>query len=254
MSPQAEPPRVPAAPAQLHSAVVVGGTRRIGRWVSTALGASGRAVHALYRSDHAAAAQLKTEAEAAGWDLQIHQADALDAAALHKLLDQLAAAAGSIDILVNSAGPSAQGRITDSPADVLSQLWAGNVLSVHHAVLAALPHMPSGGRIISFVHAGADSIRAYRDVALYATCKTALVVYSRSLARELQQRGITVNCIALGITTQPAEGAPDMLKSAQRDGYAIGADDVAAAVRYLVSPGTAQLTGTVLNLSGGFAL
>jgi 3-oxoacyl-[acyl-carrier protein] reductase len=235
-------------------AVVVGGTRRVGRWVSETLLRDGSCVHALYRGDEAAARELKQWAQADGGDLYTARVDATDYMALSEVISAIASQHGRIDMLVNSAGPAGQGAITEAEPAEFERLWRGNVLAVHDAVLAALPYMQQGGRIISFVSAGADTLRAYRDVPLYAACKTALVSYSRSLARELAPRGITVNCIALGITTLAPEGAPAVSESHLPVQRRVEQADVAAALLYLASPAASQLTGTVLNMSGGWAL
>jgi len=249
----AQPDR-PGAPAAPRVAVVVGGTRRVGRWVSETLSSDGCSVHALYRNDDAAASELKQWAQAGGGELHTARVDATAYSALREVISAIASQHGRIDVLVNSAGPAGQGPIAGTEPAEFDSLWRGNVLVVHHAVLAALPFMQQGGRIISFVSAGADTLRAYRDVPLYAACKTALVSYSRSLARELAPRGITVNCIALGITTLASEGAPTVSESHLPARRCVEQADVAAALLYLASPAASQLTGTVLNLNGGWAL
>lgn len=254
MQPGATQPASSGHTAAPRVAVVVGGTRRVGRWVSETLLEDGYTVHALYRSDSTAARELEQWAQAYGASLHAVQADATNYEALSAAIASAASQCGRIDVLVNTTGIASQGPITQASPAEFEQLWRSSVLAVHHAVLAALPHLRDGGRIVSFASAGSDTLRAYRDVPLYAACKTALVSYMRSLARELAPRGITANCIALGITTLTPENVTAISETHLPTGRRVDQADVAAALRYLISPAATQLTGTVLNLSGGWAL
>ncbi len=232
---------------------MVGGTRRVGRWVSEALLAADWRVHALFRSAAGAAAEVQQQLSSAGLPFSVHQADAAADSGLHQLFADLCGGE-PLDLLVNAAGPAARGPLSTTSAAELEDLWRGNVLSVHNALRAGLPFMRSGSSVINFISAGNESLRAYRDVPAYSACKTMLASYSRSLARELAPRGVAVNCIALGVTELPPEGVPALGTEALPTGEYVGQEDVARAVWYLCSQPGAQLTGSVLNLGGGFAL
>lgn len=236
-------------------AIVVGGTRRVGRWVSEALLVQGAQVHAIFRQDSAAAAEAQSELGAAGHVLHTHHADATDGRAIAETVRLIAGDAGRVSVLVNCAGPAGEGRLLEHDGDQVEALWRGNVLTVHNAVAATVPLMRGGaGRIINFLSVGADRARAKQQVPVYAACKAMLENYSRSLARELAPDGITVNCIALGVTTLPFEGAPAVDTAKLPTRRAVSSEDVAAAIWYLTGPASAQTTGSVLNLSGGWAL
>jgi NAD(P)-dependent dehydrogenase (short-subunit alcohol dehydrogenase family) len=262
-------------------AVVVGGTRRVGRWVSEALLVAGHRVHALYGSDDTAAQDFRAEMQAAGMKLHVHRVDATDAQQM-----QLAAAmiaeyeGGPIHILVNSAGPSVIGTLVGTSADDFEALFRGNVLLAHNALLACIPYLrmagtseaggrreliespagdghselQGGGRIISFIQSGVEVGRAFRDIPAYAASKAMLLSYSRSLARELAPAGITVNCIALGVAELPPDGVPPIAADKVPTGRHLTSEDVAAAIWYLTGPQASQVTGTVLTLGGGFGL
>lgn len=237
------------------TAVVIGGTRRVGRWVSEALLIEDLVVHAVYRQDDTAAESCREELIKTGYDLAIHRVDATDDDALREVIDHIAGDARGLGVLVNCVGAAAAGSLLATSGNDLNGLWRSNVLSVHNAVRAAVPYLRiNGGRIVNFLSVGADTARAFRHIPAYAAVKAALASYSRSLARELIPDGITVNCIALGITDLPAEEVPAINPVDLPSGRAVTQEDVAAAVWYLTGPASAQVTGTVINLSGGWAL
>lgn len=238
-----------------RTAIVVGGTRRVGRWVSEALLIEGFEVHAVYRQDDDAAERVRSELGAAGHTLHTHRADAADELAIADALQRIAGEGRDLSILVNCCGPAAQGQLLDTSSAHAESLWRGNVLAVHNAVRAAVPLMASdGGRVINFLSIGGDTARAFRQVPLYAAAKAMLASYSRSLARELAPHGVTVNCIALGATSLSPENVPAVPADSLPSGKYVVQEDVAAAIWYLIGPASAQTTGSVLNLSGGWAL
>jgi NAD(P)-dependent dehydrogenase (short-subunit alcohol dehydrogenase family) len=238
-----------------NTAIVVGGTRRVGRWVSEALLVHGLDVHAIYRADDEAADRCRRELGDAGYGLAVHRADATDAGALGGAIDGIAAAGDGLGLLVNCAGRAASGPLTETDPAALRGLWESNLLTVHNAVRAAAPHLrASRGRIINFLSVSADTARAFSHVPAYAAAKAMLASYSRSLARELAQSGVAVNCIALGVTDLSAEGVAPHDPAALPAGRAVGQEDVAAAVWFLVGPGAEQVSGTVINISGGWGL
>jgi 3-oxoacyl-[acyl-carrier protein] reductase len=236
------------------TAIVVGGTRRVGRWASEALLVNDFTVHAIYRRDAGAAELMQRELADAGYEVSVHPVDASDGAALRDAVDGIAAGTG-LELLVNCAGQAVSGTLLGTDADTLREVWESNVLTVHNAVLAAAPHLKhSRGSIINFLSISADTERAFRQVPAYAAAKAMLASYSRSLARELAPAGVKVNCIALGVTDLPAEGVPAQNPADLPAGRAVSQEDVAAALWYLIEPGAEQVSGTVINLSGGWGL
>ncbi|MCC7477232.1 SDR family oxidoreductase [bacterium] len=234
-------------------AVIVGGTRRVGRWCSEALLAAGWSVLALYRSGADEAAAFHAELEAAGLPLGIAQADAASEGALKQPLEDYCGA-DPLRLLVYSAGPASRGPLSALDSAGLEDLWRANVLGFHNAVRSSLQHMQRGSAIIGFISAGNETLRAYREVAAYGACKTMLASYCRSLARELAPRGIAVNCIALGVTDLPPEGVPAISADAIPAGELVGQEDLARALWQLSRADSAVLTGSVINLGGAFGL
>lgn len=240
----------------MATAIVIGGTRRVGRWVSEALLVAGHEVYAVFRSNQQAADATAAELASGGFTLHLRQADAADEAAIGGVIDSVAAQAGGIGILINCAGPSIIGAASEATGPEFEALWRGNVLSVHNASRAALRYLKlgGGGRIVNFLSAGSETQRSFSSIPLYAACKAMLASYSRSLARELAGSGVTVNCISLGVTDLPADGAPGYEAERLPSGQYVTQDDVVAALWYLTGPASGQLTGSVLNLAGGFGL
>ncbi|MCB1186335.1 SDR family oxidoreductase [bacterium] len=242
-------------PGTPRTAIVVGGTRRVGRWVSEALLVEGQRVHAVFKSDGASADAFADEMQAAGYRLHTHRCDALDYDAMCKLAEQVAVEEGGIDILINASGSASDGTIIGTDSATLSRVFDDNVLAVHNAVRACNRYLRiGGGSIVNFLSTGNDSIRSYKAVAVYGAAKTALASYSRSLARELAPDQVTVNCIALGITELAAEGVPQFDAEHVPSGVLVSQREVAGAIWYLTGETARQTTGSVLTLSGGFGL
>lgn len=248
------------APPSPRAALITGGTRRIGSWASEALLEDGWRVQAVYRSDEAAAgafyAQMQRRFGPEARGLSLFSADMADESAALAAAQNCAAVQGGIDLLVCAAGPALTAALSATSAAEMEGLWRGNVLAAHNAVRACLPWLSQsagGGRVILFSVAGAGQ-RAFREIPAYSACKAMLESVARSLARELAPEGISVNCIALGITSLPPDGAP--LYPAERlpTGRAVEQRDLAALLRYLAGPESGQLSGAVLPLSGGFGL
>jgi 3-oxoacyl-[acyl-carrier protein] reductase len=237
------------------TALVTGGSRGIGAGIVKRLAAEGANVIFTYVNAVEKAQALVSEIESYGVKAKAIKADTgnkneIDAAVAS------AAELGSIDILVNSAGIFITGAIDDSSADLdaLKRQWDVNTLGVAHTVRAVVPLMNDGGRIITIGSTGA--VRSpYAGIGDYAATKAALAAYTRSWARDLGQRSITVNIIQPGLINtdmNPSDGAfsAEMLKAVALGRYG-EAKDIAAAVAFLASEDAQYITGNTLNVDGG---
>jgi 3-oxoacyl-[acyl-carrier protein] reductase len=237
------------------TALVTGGSRGIGAGIVKRLAAEGANVIFTYVNAAEKAQALVSEIESYGVKAKAIKADTgnkneIDAAVAS------AAELGSIDILVNSAGIFITGAIDDSSADLdaLKRQWDVNTLGVAHTVRAVVPLMNDGGRIITIGSTGA--VRSpYAGIGDYAATKAALAAYTRSWARDLGQRSITVNIIQPGLINtdmNPSDGAfsAEMLKAVALGRYG-EAKDIAAAVAFLASEDAQYITGNTLNVDGG---
>lgn len=237
-------------------ALVIGGTRRVGRWASEALLAAGHTVHATFRSRGQDAENCAADLAQAGYTLRLSRLDCADEQSVQREISAVAQERDGLDILVYCPGASLVEKLMLTSGEAALHLLQSNVLGFHHCVRVAVPYLrlSSAGRIVNFLSISTDTTRAFRDAPLYSACKAMLASYTRSLARELAGDTITVNSIALGITTQEADGARPYDPASLPTGRGANGEDVAAALWQITGPASSQLTGSVLNLSGGWGL
>ncbi len=165
---------------------------------------------------------------------------------------------GKIDILVNNAAVAWQGKtIDDSSIDnaIMNRQWSINVLGVVANIRAAVKHLPEGGRIIS-IGSGVGTRVGFPGTD-YAGTKAAIVGYSKGAARDLGRRKITVNVVQAGImATDMAAGSADKIPLSILELHAIPriatVEEVAAGVVFLASPAASYITGSVLDVNGGY--
>ncbi|WP_102509527.1 SDR family NAD(P)-dependent oxidoreductase [Sanguibacter massiliensis] len=237
--------------------LVTGGGTGIGRTVALALARAGADVAVTFRTHDGES--VADEIRALG---RRSAAFALDATDEHKVRDVVARAAdalgGPVDTLVNNAG-GLVGRVAigEMSLDHWRAVMDVNVTSAFLVTREVMATMPDGGRIV-MLGSIAGETGGSTGSAAYAASKTALEGLTRGLARELAPRGTTVNLVAPGYITDtpfhetfstPAKRAATVESiPLGRAGYP---DDVAAAVRWLVSPAASFVTGTMTHVNGG---
>ncbi len=237
-------------------ALVTGGSRGIGASIVNRLAEEGVKVAFTYVSS-----REKAEALAAGLSADGETAIAIKADTANK--DELTAAInatlqkfGRLDIVVNSSGLFVTGSIEDPGVDIsaFEKQWEVNVHGAVHLVRTALPHMSAGGRIINIGSTG-GSRSPYPGIGDYAATKAALAAYTRSWARDLGGRNITVNLIQPGLIDTDMNPANGPYSEAMLQSVALGrygeAGDIAAAVAFLASDDAKYITGVTLNVDGG---
>jgi 3-oxoacyl-[acyl-carrier protein] reductase len=240
------------------AAVVTGGNVGIGRAIALALAEAGADVAVTYLSH--AGDDVADEIQRLGRRAVSVPLDATDSRAVDRVMDELSTAfGGHIDILVNNAG-GLGGRVMI--ADMDDQHWHRvldvNLSTAFYCTRAVLRHMgASGGRIVNISSLAAHNGGGPGSTA-YAAAKAALVTLTRGLAKELGERGITVNAVAPGLildtpfhkmfTPEENQRATIATTPLRRAGYP---RDVAGAVLFLASDMASFITGEVLEVNGG---
>jgi 3-oxoacyl-[acyl-carrier protein] reductase len=241
-------------------ALVTGASRGIGRAIATALARAGAAEVVLnYQSNEAAAEEAASAVREAGAKASLARFDIADAEATEKEIKALVARCERLDILVNNAGFTADNLIVRQKEEEWTRVLAVNLGGAFHCVKTAARTMMRAryGRIINISSVIADMGNAGQGA--YAAAKAGLLGFTRSMARELAPRGITVNAVSPGfIETDMIRDLPDSVRQQylqliplERLGTA---EEVADAVTFLARPQSGYITGHVLAVNGGMVM
>lgn len=240
-------------------ALVTGGSRGIGRAIALRLARDGCSVAVNYASNATAADAVVGEIRDGGGTAVAVGADVGDPDAVTGLFAEVEEELGRVEILVNNAGITRDDLMLRMGVDAWDEVIATNLRSVFLCSKAALRAMlrAKWGRIISL--SSVSGIAGNPGQANYAASKAGIIGFSRSLAKEVGSRGITVNVVAPGfIETDMTAELGDDAKAAATKQISVGRlghpDEIASAVGYLASDEASYITAQTIVVDGGLAL
>ncbi|MEY4858801.1 MAG: 2-hydroxycyclohexanecarboxyl-CoA dehydrogenase [Pseudomonadota bacterium] len=249
---------------QDKTVIVTGGGGGIGGATCRRFGEAGARV-AVFDINAESAAQTAVDITTAGGVAQAFRCDITDYAEVQSAVGAAAAALGPIDILINNAGWDVFRLFKDTTPDQWQKLIAINLVgafNMHHVVLPGMLERRRG-RIVNIA---SDAARVGSSgEAVYAACKSGLVGFSKTIAREHARHGITVNVVCPGATNtalfadyKQGAGNPEKLEEAFRRATPMGRigepDDLPGAILFFASDEAAYITGQVLSVSGGLTM
>jgi acetoacetyl-CoA reductase/3-oxoacyl-[acyl-carrier protein] reductase len=240
-------------------AIVTGGTRGIGASVSEVLTADGVHVAAVYAGNHENARALASRLGAAGGSVSLHPGDVGDPDFCQSLVAGLVAARGRVDYLVSNAGLLVENSVSRMTRDQWDDALRVNLSAPFHlaqAVIAPMARLGSG-RIVNI---GSVTAAMGNPVeAGYGAAKAGLLGLTRSLARAVARKGITVNLVVPGVfDTEMSRSMRPEAQEAIRSMIPLGRRgdprELAHAVRFLLADEAAYITGSVVTVDGGLSM
>ena len=241
------------------TAVVTGGSRGLGRAICLELARGGANVMLCYAGNEAAANETVAACESLGAKAVAVRCDVSKEDEVKALMDAALKTFGRIDILVNNAGITRDGLLMMMKPEDFDAVIAANLRGAFLCMKAVARQMVKQryGRIVNL--SSVVGLRGNAGQVNYAASKAGVIGMTKSLAKELASRGVTVNAVAPGfMETDMTAAMPEAAKTATLTAIPMGrmgaAEDVAKAVAFLASEEAGYITGQVLAVDGGMAM
>jgi 3-oxoacyl-[acyl-carrier protein] reductase len=242
-----------------RSVLITGASRGIGRAAALLFAEHGADLALNWRENQEAIDSLLAELKVYPVRAHAYQADVADELAVNRMMESVVEDFGRLDVLVNNAGIWKEAPITTITSEQLSEMIDVNLKSMFYCTRAATPHLArQGGSIINISSTAGQRGEAYHSH--YASTKGAMISFTKSLATELVNERIRVNCVAPGwVATDMSQEA---LASADAPLYLreipmrrpARPEEIAGAIVFLASDWASFITGEILNVNGGAVL
>src|ERR1700722_5863547 len=236
-------------------AIVTGAGRNIGRAIALTLAEAGASILINARSNRTEAAAVAREIVSIGGRALVHIGDVSDPKAVQVMADAALLGFSRIDILVNNAALRREKPFAEMDYGEWREILDVTLDGAFHCTKACLPALRKSGSGTIVNIGGLSAHTGAKNRAHVVTAKAGLVGFTRALAHDLADDGITVNCVVPGLIgtprpkdkPQPAHTLTHQTITGERG----KPEDVAAAVRYLCSPGARYITGQAIHANGG---
>ena len=236
-------------------AIVTGAGRNIGRAIALALAEGGASILVNVRSNRAEADAVAREIEALGGKALVHIGDVAEPEAVQAMADATLKHFGRVDILVNNAALRREKPFAEMSYAEWREIMDVTLDGTFHCVKACLPALKKSraGTIVNI--GGLSAHTGARDRAHVVTAKAGIIGFTRALAHDLADDGITVNCVVPGLIGTPRpKDRPEPahhLTHQTITGERGRPEDVAATVRFLCGPGARYINGQAIHANGG---
>jgi len=239
-------------------ALITGGARGIGRSIGLSLAERGWSIALCYRTSKKEGEETAREVQELGGSAMALQCDVSDPNAAEELTRQVENEWGGIDVLINCAGPYHRINLLEETIEGRHSMFSNNLHPVFYLSRVIAPGMKERGwgRIVNFSMAKADQQIAQPQLTAHFIAKAGVLILTRSLARLLAPHGITVNAISPGFIDSGSAPQQELEKMTKHipAGYIGTTQDVVGVVNFLLTEEARYVTGTNIQVSGGWGI